>query len=109
MHGRHPCIPHLTGHATLCSMRISTSSQAPESVPIQSNKSSCACRVEAEYADLQVNTKEDRVKAAEATAENRVLIATVRAMQEECHTFKVGLLQHDFPLQENKLSSKAVK
>ncbi len=29
------------------------------------------------------------MKAAEATAENRVLIATVRAMQEECHTFKV--------------------
>lgn len=47
------------------------------------------CRAETEYSDLAAATKEDRVKAAEATAENRVLIATVRAMQEECHTCKV--------------------
>ena len=48
------------------------------------------CRAGAEYVDLAAATKEDRAKAAEATAENRVLIATVRAMQEECHVFKVG-------------------
>ena len=87
-------------------MCISASLQAPKSIAIQSNKSNYACRLEAEYADLQVNTKEDRTKAAEATAENRVLIATVRAMQEECHTFKVGLLHPNFPSQESYLAAK---
>ena len=40
------------------------------------------------------------MKAAEATAENRVLIATVRAMQEECHTFKVGQVLLVTPMKE---------
>ena len=48
-----------------------------------------ACRAEAQYGDLASATREDRAKAIEATAENRVLLATVRAMQEECHTSKV--------------------
>lgn len=52
------------------------------------------CRAEAQYVDLAAATKEDRTKAAEATAENRVHIATVRAMQEECHTYKVSLLRN---------------
>ena len=47
-------------------------------------------RAEAQYADLAEATKEDRSNAEQATAENRVLIATVRAMQEECHSYKVS-------------------
>ncbi len=47
-------------------------------------------RAEAQYADLAEATKEDRANAEKATAENRVLIATVRATQEECHSYKVS-------------------
>ena len=47
-------------------------------------------RAEAQYADLAKATKGDRSNAEQATAENRVLIATVRAMQEECHSYKVS-------------------
>lgn len=58
-------------------------------VPALSN-SDVKRRAEAQYADLAEATREDRNKAEKATAENRVFIATVRAMQEECHSYKVS-------------------
>ena len=47
------------------------------------------CRIAAEFKDLEAATKEDREKAVEVAAENRVLIATLRSMQDECHVCKV--------------------
>lgn len=39
---------------------------------------------------MEVVAKEDRSRAIEAAAENRVLIATLRSMQDECHAAKVS-------------------
>ena len=47
------------------------------------------CRTIAQFKELEAATKEDREKAVEVAAENRVLIATLRSMQDECHACKV--------------------
>ncbi len=49
----------------------------------------CVCRALRQLAELDTATKEDRQKAMEAAAENRILIATLRSMQDECHACKV--------------------
>ncbi|EIE25223.1 hypothetical protein COCSUDRAFT_61461 [Coccomyxa subellipsoidea C-169] len=63
--------------------------KAAEQMAAQSSAAeSNAERIAAEFKDLEAATKEDREKAVEVAAENRVLIATLRSMQDECHVCK---------------------
>ena len=61
-------------------------------------------RATAEFKDLEAATKEDREKAVDVAAENRVLIATLRSMQDECHACKVC----EFPASVYSFPSKGI-
>ena len=78
-----------THAATRRLCRLHSVCQFLQRVPALSNND-VLHRAEAQHAALADATKEDGSNAEKATAENRVLIATVRAMQEECHSYKVG-------------------
>jgi hypothetical protein len=48
-------------------------------------------RLDEKLKEAEALAKEERTRAIETAAENRVLIATLRAMQDECHAAKVDI------------------
>ncbi len=64
-------------------------------------------RAAAQLKDFEASTKQDRETAVEKEAENRVLIATVRSMQDECYACKVCVRWFPLHLLKNLLHAQS--